>query len=199
MEVAVAHQRRVVTGASALQRRPVAVQPRPAAQVLGRAGDGPDPAVAAGEQVIGGRDAARPVGRAHAGQVRVGEVGGIHRHQRDPFLPELGQLRGGQLRGDQDDAVGVVAGQRARPARRAGAAVADRRHRGAHAVAGAPVLDPAQDLHGPRAVQAVEHDVDQARAPAAARPWPVVVELPEQALHPGTGLGGHVGPPVDHL
>ena len=78
------------------------------------------------------------------------------------------ELLVGQPGGDQDHAAGVVAGHGGGPARRAGAAVPDRRHGDPRLVRGAPLLHAAQDLHRPRAVQAGQHEVDEARPGAAA-------------------------------
>ena len=101
---------------------------------------------------------------------------------------------------DQDHAVGVVAGQRAGPAD-AGRALPCRTggDRDRRLVAGAPLLDAAQDLHRPRAVQAVEDQVDQAGPAAAARARALVLGLVQQPLDPGAGARRHVRAAVDHL
>ena len=127
------------------------------------------------------------------------QVDRVDDDQRDAAAAQLLELSLGELGGHQDHAVGVVAGQRAGPAGRPGVAVPDGGDGDPGLVLGAPVLDAAQDLHGPRAVQAVEHEVDEARNGAPARSGPAVLVLVEQALHPGAGVGGDVGPAVHDL
>ena len=59
-----------------LQRGPVAVDPRPAAQHVGRPADHADPAVAQLQQVPGGGQAAVPVGGADRGDAGAGSPSG---------------------------------------------------------------------------------------------------------------------------
>src|SRR4029077_11503365 len=93
----------------------------------------------------------------------------------------------GGLGDHHDHAVGVMAGPRAGPARWAGVAVPYRRDGDAGLGARPPLLDAAQDLHGPRAVQAAEHQVDEPGTTLPARSDPGVLVLVEQPLHPGPG------------
>ena len=112
------------------------------------------------------RPCRRPVGGADARQVRDRAGDRVDDHERNAFLTYLTQLRHGQLGEHQDtpsvswlaSALVQLAG-RALPCRTAETArpCCGRRN----------VLDAAQDLHRPRAVYAVEDEVDQA-GPAAA-------------------------------
>ena len=105
----------------------------------------------------------------------------------------------GELGGHQDHPVGIVARQPARPARRPGIAVPYRGDRHGGGVLGAPLLHAAQDLHRPRAVQAVEHQVDEAgpAMPPGARPG--VLVLVEQSLDKRARRRGDIPPSVHHL
>ncbi len=64
---------------------------------------------------------------------------------------------------------------------------------------GAPVLHAAQDLHRPRAVQAVEDQVDQAGPAAAARARALILRSPSSRSTQRPGVGRDVRAAVDDL
>ena len=71
------------------------------------------------------------------------------------------------------------------------------RHRGG--LRRAPLLDAAQDLHRPRAVQAVEHQVNDSGPAMAARARPGVAVLVEEPFDERPRRWGDVRPSVHHL
>ena len=102
-----------------------------------------------------------PVGRADRRDVRRRRVGRVDHDERDARAAQLPDLRAVSVVVTRITPSGVVAGDRRRPAGRPGVAVPDGGHRDRGGVLRAPLLDPAQDLHRPRAVQAREHEVDE--------------------------------------
>jgi hypothetical protein len=89
LEVPVPYQQPVELAAAPFERRPVAIDPRPAAQVLGRAGDHPDVAVPQAHQMIGRGEATGPVRGADARQVGSWQVDRVHDDERDVLVAKL--------------------------------------------------------------------------------------------------------------
>lgn len=191
-EVAGDDQGLVDGDARALQGGAVAVAAVPRAEQPWRPGDQADPAVSQRQQVLGGRQGARPVGGADGGHVRGGRARRVDDDQRDAEDPQLLVEHGVQGRGDEDDAVGGPGPQIAHPLTGVARASADRGDHGADPGGVGHLLDPADDLHGPGAVQVVEDQVDQV-GPAAGRRGALAVPVPaQQFLHPRPGPGRHV-------
>src|SRR5690606_23536188 len=174
-----------------------------AAPQFGPSGDEGDAPVAEVDQVAGGAEPAGPVGAADRGHGQVGEADRIDDHDGDVQLVQFRTEIGVQVGGHQHGAVAGAGAHVLQPLPGRTRLAVDGRHRdaAAHAVGG--VLDAADDLHRPRAVQVVEDEVEQADplapAPFAAGPAAAaaVAAGAQQVLDAFAGLGSHVAPPVE--
>jgi len=59
------------------------------------------------------------------------------------------------------------------------------------------ILDAANDFDGPRAVEIVEHEVDEVRSGSSSEAAALVVVLLEEFFHPGAGVGRDVDSTVE--
>ena len=120
------------------------------------------------------------------------EVGGAHRvdhHHRHSQLAQLGVHGLGEVGEDEDHPVGRPLPHVLQPLPRRGRPAVDRRDHRADAGGVPDVLDAAEDLDRPRAVEVVEDQVDQAGCgPTPTGGLAPVAVLAEEALRPAVGF-----------
>jgi hypothetical protein len=152
-----------------LEGGPVPVEAGPAAQQFGSSGNGPDPAVAQIDQVLGRGHAARPVRRADRRHVRRRLADRVDDDDRNVKVGQTRPVIWREFGEHEDHAVRPAGGQAVQPAL-ALALVGGGRDGEPGPGAQRGLLGPADDLGRPRA-QLGEDQVDQAGpAPLARRP-----------------------------
>src|SRR5690606_34692707 len=179
-------------------RGPVAVEAGAGAQDLLGAVDEPDSAVPETDEVLGGGEAACPVGGADGGRVHGRAAGGVEDDHGHAQVLQLLQNGGGELRDDEDDAVGGAGAQVVEPLLGGGAAAVDRGDDGADTGRVGGVLDAADDLDGPGAVELVEDEVHESGVAAGSSSGTaaLVAAFGQQGLDAFAGLGGDIGSSV---
>ncbi len=147
--------------------------------------------------MFGGGHAARPVRGADRGRVQGGGARRVDDDERDAEDPQLLVEHRFQRRGDEDDTVGGTGPEVAHPLAGVPRTPVDGRHHRADPGRVRDLLDPADDLHGPGAVEVVEYQVEQGRTGARGRGALAVAVPAQQLLDPRPVLWRHVGPAVD--
>ncbi|MNW54389.1 hypothetical protein D3C74_319880 [compost metagenome] len=198
VEVAEPDQVRVRSDPGRAEGRAVAVEAGERAHhVLGPRDDA-DAAVAELDQVPGRHEAALPVRRADRGDVGLGVARGVDDRERDGAGPELLFDRGREGREDEHDAERAAREHALDPLGPRSVPGAGLGQHDARAVLPRDVLDAADELHGPDALELVEHDLDEGGRGGGALAAPVAV-LDQEGLDPVARPGRDVGPPVEHL
>src|SRR6185437_13637244 len=154
-----------------------------------------DPAVADLDQVLGGHQAAGPVGRPDRRDAGVGLTDRVHDDHWQSHLRELRPVNGRQFGQHEDHPVDLARQQPSQPLLGTGFTGHDR-YGDATALGAGRLFSTADNLNRPRA-QVGESQVNQARP--AYGPARGVLVIREQRFDPQTRPGGDVGAAVADL